>query len=90
MGCKTPEYPVLQKVGSKGFLLNAGQQDGLTVGMQVLLSSDAGFMSKILQPGVADTLILGVVESVTNDRAVIQQIAGPSVSSPERLVGMPI
>jgi hypothetical protein len=60
------------------------------VGMQVLLSPDAGFMSKILQPGVADTLILGVVESVTNDRAVIQQIAGPSVSSPERLVGMPI
>ena len=90
MGCKTPEYPVLQKVGSKGFLLNAGQQDGLAVGMQVLLSPDAGFMSKILQPGVADTLILGVVESVTNDRAVIQQIAGPSVSSPERLVGMPI
>ena len=90
MGCTTPEYPVLQKVGSKGFLLNAGQQDGLTVGMQVLLSPDAGFMSKILQPGVADTLILGVVESVTNDRAVIQQIAGPSVSSPERLVGMPI
>jgi hypothetical protein len=90
MGCKTPEYPVLQKVGSKGFLLNAGQQDGLLVGMQVLLSSDAGFMSKILQPGIADTLILGVVESVTNDRAVIQQIAGPAVSSPERLVGMPI
>ena len=90
MGCKTPEYPVLEKVGSKGFLLNAGRQDGMAVGMQVLLSSDAGFMSKILQPGIADTLILGVVESVTNDRAVIQQIAGPAVSSPERLVGMPI
>jgi hypothetical protein len=90
MGCKTPEYPVLEKVGSKGFLLNAGRQDGLSVGMQVLLSPDAGFMSKILQPGIADTLILGVVESVTNDRAVIQQIAGPAVSSPERLVGMPI
>lgn len=90
MGCKTPEYPVLEKVGSKGFLLNAGRQDGMAVGMQVLLSPDAGFMSKILQPGIADTLILGVVESVTNDHAVIQQIAGPAVSSPERLVGMPI
>lgn len=90
MGCKTPEYPVLEKVGSKGFLLNAGRQDGMAVGMQVLLSPDAGFMSKILQPGIADTLILGVVESVTNDRAVIRQIAGPAASSPERLVGMPI
>lgn len=90
MGCKTPEYPVLEKVGSKGFLLNAGRQDGLAVGMQVLLSSDQGFMAKILQPGVADTLILGVVESVTNDRAVVQQIAGPTVASPQRLVGMPI
>lgn len=90
MGCKTPEYPVLQKVGAKGFLLNAGRQDGLAVGMQVLLSPDSGFVSKILQPGIADTLVLGVVESVTNDHAVIQQIAGPAVSSPERLVGMPI
>ena len=90
MGCKTPEYPVLQKVGAKGFLLNAGRQDGLAVGMQVLLSPDSGFVSKILQPGIADTLVLGVVESVTNDHAVIQHIAGPAVSSPERLVGMPI
>lgn len=89
MGCVSPEYPVLERQAEGRFLLNGGKRLGLAVGTQVLLSAPAQIPSKILQPEVAASLMLAVVESVDQDRALVRRVAGPAPASSGALVGLP-
>lgn len=89
MGCTVPEYPVLERQAEGRFLLNGGRRLGLTVGSQVLLSAPAQIPSRILQPDVAASLMLAVVESVEQDRALVRRVAGPAPASSGALVGLP-
>lgn len=89
MGCTVPEYPVLERQAEGRFLLNGGKRLGLAVGSQVLLSAPAQIPSRILQPEVAASLMLAVVESVDQDRALVRRVAGPAPTSSGALVGLP-
>lgn len=89
MGCTVPEYPILERQAEGRFLLNGGRRLGLAVGTQVLLSAPAQIPEKILQPEVAASLMLAVVESVEQDRALVRRVAGPVPPSSGALVGLP-
>jgi hypothetical protein len=89
MGCTVPEYPVLERQAEGRFLLNGGRRLGLAVGSQVLLSAPAQIPEKILQPEVAASLMLAVVESVEQDRALVRRVAGPAPTTSGALVGLP-
>lgn len=89
MGCVAPEYPVMERQPEGRYLLNGGRRLGLTVGGQVLLAAPAQVPARILQPDVAASLSLAVVESVEEDRAIVRRVAGPSPSGPGALVGLP-
>lgn len=90
MGCVAPEYPVLERQPEGRYLLNGGRRLGLTVGAQVLLSAPAQVPAQILQPDVAASLSLAVVESVQEDRAVVRRVAGPAPAALGALVALPL
>lgn len=90
MGCVAPEYPVLERQPEGRFLLNGGRRLGLSVGSQVLLSAPAQIPAGILQAEVIASLVLAVVESVDQDRAVVRRVAGPVPTSSGALVGFPL
>ncbi|MFM1880732.1 MAG: hypothetical protein RLZZ344_966 [Pseudomonadota bacterium] len=89
MGCVAPEYPVLERQPEGRYLLNGGRRLGLTVGGQILLAAPDQVPARILQPEVAASLSLAVVESVEEDRAVVRRVAGPVPSAAAALVGLP-
>jgi hypothetical protein len=90
MGCVAPEYPVLERQPEGRYLLNGGRRLGLAVGAQVLLSAPAQVPARILQPDVAASLSLAIVESVEEDRAIVRRVAGPAPSASGALVGLPL
>ena len=89
MGCVAPEYSVLERQPEGRYLLNGGRRLGLTVGGQVLLAAPAQVPARILQPEVAASLSLAVVESVQEDRAIVRRVAGPAPTGSGALVGLP-
>ena len=90
MGCVAPEYPVLERQPEGRYLLNGGRRLGLAVGAQVLLSAPAQVPARILQPDVAASLSLAIVESVEEDRAIVRRVAGPVPTASGALVGLPL
>lgn len=90
MGCVAPEYPVLERQPEGRYLLNGGRRLGLTAGAQVLLSGPDQVPARILQPDVAASLSLAIVESVEEDRAIVRRVAGPMPSASGALVGLPL
>lgn len=89
MGCVAPEYPVLDRQPEGRFQLNAGSRHGLVSGHQVLLAAPSSLPTRVLQPEVASSLALAVVESVDPYRAVVRLVAGPAPSASSRVVGIP-
>ena len=89
MRCMSPEYPVLTRSSGDRFIVDAGRSLGLEVGTQMLLSPSNQFVKRVLQPGVVESLALGVVESVTEDKAVVRFLEGPTPSASATLVAMP-
>ena len=89
MRCMSPEYPVLERRTGDRFVVQAGRSLGLEVGTQMLLSPTNQFVKRVLQPGVVESLALGVVESVGNDQAVVRFVEGPKPAASASLVAMP-
>lgn len=89
MRCMSPEYPVLERRTGDRFVVQAGRLLGLEVGTQMLLSPTNQFVKRVLQPGVVESLALGVVESVGNDQAVVRFVEGPKPAASASLVAMP-
>jgi len=89
MRCMSPEYPVLERRAGDRFVVQAGRLLGLEVGTQMLLSPTNQFVKRVLQPGVVESLALGVVESVGNDQAVVRFVEGPKPAASASLVAMP-
>jgi hypothetical protein len=89
MRCMSPEYPVLERRSGDRFVVQAGRSLGLEVGTQMLLSPTNQFVKRVLQPGVVESLALGVVESVGNDQAVVRFVEGPKPAASASLVAMP-
>lgn len=89
MRCMSPEYPVLERRSGDRFVVQAGRLLGLEVGTQMLLSPTNQFVKRVLQPGVVESLALGVVESVGNDQAVVRFVEGPKPAASASLVAMP-
>ena len=89
MRCMSPEYPVLERRSGDRFVVQAGRSLGLEVGTQMLLSPTNQFVKRVLQPGVVESLALGVVESVGNDQAVVRFVEGPKPAASTSLVAMP-
>jgi hypothetical protein len=85
----SPEYPVLERRAGDRFVVQAGRLLGLEVGTQMLLSPTNQFVKRVLQPGVVESLALGVVESVGNDQAVVRFVEGPKPAASASLVAMP-
>jgi hypothetical protein len=55
----------------------------------MLLSPSSQFVKRVLQPGVVESLALGVVESVSDSQAVVRFVEGPKPSVSASLVAMP-
>ena len=89
MRCMSPEYPVLERNPGDRFVVQAGRSLGLEVGTQMLLSPSNQFVKRVLQPGVVESLALGVVESVTDNQAVVRFVEGPKPAASASLVAMP-
>ena len=89
MRCMSPEYPVLERSPGDRFVVQAGRALGLEVGTQMLLSPSSQFVKRVLQPGVVESLALGVVESVSDSQAVVRFVEGPKPSISASLVAMP-
>ncbi len=89
MRCMSPEYPVITRSSGDRFIVNAGRSLGLEVGTQMLLSPSNQFVKRVLQPGVVESLALGVVESAGEHQAVVRFLEGPKPSASATLVAMP-
>jgi hypothetical protein len=89
MRCMSPEYPVIERRSGDRFVIQAGRSLGLETGTQVLLSPSTQFVKKVLQPGVVESLALGVVESAGEHQAVVRFLEGPKPSASATLVAMP-
>jgi hypothetical protein len=89
MRCMSPEYPVIERRSGDRFVIQAGRSLGLEAGTQVLLSPSTQFVKKVLQPGVVESLALGVVESAGEHQAVVRFLEGPKPSASATLVAMP-
>ncbi len=89
MRCMSPEYPVLERNPGDRFVVQAGRSLGLEVGTQMLLSPSTQFVKRVLQPGVVESLALGVVESVSDSQSVVRFVEGPKPAASASLVAMP-
>ena len=89
MRCMSPEYPVLERNPGDRFVVQAGRSLGLEVGTQMLLSPSNQFVKRVLQPGVVESLALGVVESVSDNQSVVRFVEGPKPPASASLVAMP-
>jgi hypothetical protein len=76
-GCRPQSFNVMQEA-KQGWVINAGQVAGLSVGDQLLLMNREQLPARILEPDSGQHLALVEVVAVANDRAVVRKLAGPA------------
>jgi hypothetical protein len=76
-GCRPQSFNVMQEA-KQGWVINAGQLAGLSVGDQLLLMNREQLPARILEPDSGQHLALVEVVAVANDRAVVRKLAGPA------------
>lgn len=70
--------------------LQAGFESGLRAGDRVLLVNPAHVPSRILEPGVAQHLVLAQVVRVGPERTELQQLAGPALAAQGHWMALPL
>jgi hypothetical protein len=76
-GCRPQSFNVMQET-KQGWVINAGQIAGLSVGDQLLMMNREQLPARILEPDSGEHLALVQVVAVSNDRAVVRKLAGPA------------
>ncbi|MFM7523149.1 MAG: hypothetical protein ACKO4M_03125 [Betaproteobacteria bacterium] len=74
-GCRPQSFNVMQEA-KQGWVINAGQVAGLSVGDQLLMMNREQLPARILEPDSGEHLALVEVVAVANDRAVVRKLAG--------------
>lgn len=74
-GCRPQTFSVMQETRD-GWVINAGQGSGLSVGDQLLMMDRDQLPARILEPDSGERLALVEVASVAPGRSVVRRLAG--------------